>query len=252
MRRKAVKRRAMAVMEPPKAPKKKTVPAPASTPSKAPDRRSSETSKERLKSSQQAYVDLTARDRNQLDDAQRHVTKLLEKVRELKPKVVLEIGTAKGGTLFLFAQVAEPDAIIVSIDLPRGRFGGGYPKWMIPIFKSFFKENQKLYLIRRDSHDPLTLNIVKSILANRSVDFLFIDGDHTYEGVRKDFEMYSPLVRRGGIIAFHDIVPHDRVHDPHGVVGVPRFWNEIKHSYKSLEIVKDWGQGWAGIGVLYV
>jgi len=38
-------------------------------------------------------------------------------------------------------------------------------------------------------------------------DFLFIDGDHTYEGVEGDFEMYSPLVRRGGIIAFHDIVP---------------------------------------------
>jgi hypothetical protein len=30
------------------------------------------------------------------------------------------------------------------------------------------------------------------------VDFLFIDGDHTYEGVKKDFEMYSPLVRREG------------------------------------------------------
>ena len=180
------------------------------------------------------------------------IAKLLEIIRKTKPKVILEIGTAKGGTLFLFAQIAGPDAIVISIDLPGGRFGGGHPKWMTPIFKSFFKENQELYLIRRDSHDPLTLNIVKSILADRLVDFLFIDGDHTYEGVKKDFEMYSPLVRRGGIIAFHDIVPHDRVHDPHGAVGVPRFWNEIKHSYKYLEIVKDWNQGWAGIGVLYV
>jgi len=51
------------------------------------------------------------------------------------------------------------------------------------------------------------------------LNFLFIDGDHTYEGVRKNFEMYSPLVRRGGIVAFHDIVPRP----PENVGGVPRF-----------------------------
>ena len=154
---------------------------------------------------------------------------MLEIIRKINPRVILEIGTARGGTLFLFAQIAEPDATIISIDLPGGRFGGGYPKWMIPIFKSFFKEDQKLYLIRRDSHDPLTLNIVRSILANRLVDFLFIDGDHTYEGVKKDFKTYSPLVRKGGIIAFHDIAlgPFENVG------GVPRFWKEIKHSYRA-------------------
>jgi len=45
-------------------------------------------------------------------------------------------------------------------------------------------------------------------LNGEPLDFLFIDGDHTYEGVKRDFEMYSPLVRNGGIIAFHDIVKH--------------------------------------------
>jgi predicted O-methyltransferase YrrM len=44
-------------------------------------------------------------------------------------------------------------------------------------------------------------------LKDNKVDFLFIDADHSYEGVKKDFEMYSPLVRKGGIIAFHDIIP---------------------------------------------
>jgi hypothetical protein len=48
---------------------------------------------------------------------------------------------------------------------------------------------------------------------------LFIDGDHTYEGVRRDFEMYSPLVRKGGIIAFHDIYPGPE----ESVGGVPKF-----------------------------
>jgi len=91
-----------------------------------------------------------------------------------------------------------------------------------------------LYLIRGDSHDSRTLERVKKILGGEELDFLFIDGDHTYEGVRRDFEMYSPLVRRGGVVAFHDVVPGS----PEYVGGVPRFWNEIKSKYNYLEVVK--------------
>jgi predicted O-methyltransferase YrrM len=46
------------------------------------------------------------------------------------------------------------------------------------------------------------------VLNEQNLDFLFIDGDHTYKGVKEDFEMYSPLVRKGGVIAFHDITKH--------------------------------------------
>ena len=49
---------------------------------------------------------------------------LVRDVRKLNPGAVLEIGTAKGGTLFLWARLARPDATIVSIDLPGGKFGG--------------------------------------------------------------------------------------------------------------------------------
>jgi predicted O-methyltransferase YrrM len=176
------------------------------------------------------------------------IAKLLEIVAGLRPRVVLEIGTAGGGTLFLFTRAADPDAKIISIDLPGGPFGGGYPRWKTPLYKSFSKEGQKIYLIRRDSHDPQTLEEVKRILGGERVDFLFIDGDHTYEGVKRDFEMYSPLVREGGIIAFHDICPHP----PETKCEVNRFWNEIKQRYKFAEIVEDRDQKWAGIGVLYV
>ena len=166
---------------------------------------------------------------------------------ELKPKVVLEIGTAGGGTLFLFTRVADPEAKIISIDLPGGHFGGGYPRWKIPLYKSFSREGQKIYLIRRSSHDPKTLEEVKRILSGERVDFLFIDGDHTYEGVKRDFEMYAPLARPGGIIAMHDIVKHP----PETGCEVNKFWNQIKQ-HRNIEIVKDYNQGWAGIGVLYV
>ncbi|MEM1914646.1 MAG: class I SAM-dependent methyltransferase [Thermosphaera sp.] len=176
------------------------------------------------------------------------IVQLLNLLAELRPKALLEIGTANGGTLFLFCQIAELDATIISIDLPGGPFGGGYPEWRVPLYKSFAKERQRVHLIRADSHDPKTLGIVKRILGDRKLDFLFIDGDHTYEGVKRDFEMYSPLVRKGGIIAFHDIVPGPS----ENVGGVPMFWSEIKRSFTYNEIVKDWRQGGYGIGVIYV
>jgi predicted O-methyltransferase YrrM len=176
------------------------------------------------------------------------ITQLLKLLAKLQPKIVCEIGTAGGGTLFLFSRVSSPSSTIISIDLPGGPFGGGYPEWKIPFYKSFIKRGQRLYLIRADSHDTKTLEKVKRALGDKKIDFLFIDGDHTYEGVKKDFEMYSPLVRKRGIMAFHDICPHP----PQTGCEVDMFWREIKDKYEHIEIVRDWKQGWAGIGVLHV
>jgi len=175
------------------------------------------------------------------------ILELLKILKELNPKTILEIGTANGGTLFLFSQVASPEAIIISIDLPGGKFGGGYPIWKAPLYKSFAKDNQKIYLIRADSHDEKTLEKVKNILGKRKLDFLFIDGDHTYEGVKKDFEMYSKLVKRGGIIALHDIVYHP--FDPE--CQVDKFWRKLKKLHKTKEIISFPNQTWAGIGLVF-
>lgn len=173
---------------------------------------------------------------------------LLEILNEIKPKNIIEIGTAKGGTLFLLSRVSDEDATIISVDLLHGTFGGGYPKWKIPLYEAFRLPNQEIHLIRADSHTQKTLKNVKNILDYNKVDFLFIDGDHTYEGVKRDFEMYSPLVKDGGIIAFHDIA----VHPPETGCEVSKFWSEIKQKYEYIEIIRDLDQGWAGIGILYV
>jgi predicted O-methyltransferase YrrM len=173
---------------------------------------------------------------------------LCEVLKRLKPSTVLEIGTANGGTLFCFTKLAPDAAEIISIDLPRGAFGGGYPKWKESIYESFKESGQKFSLLREDSHKQKTLEKLKDILGGRMVDFLFIDGDHTYEGVKKDFELYSSLVRKGGIIAFHDIAIH-----PENVgCFVNLFWDEIKKSYRYEEFIEDRNQGWGGIGVLFV
>ncbi len=173
------------------------------------------------------------------------ITALLRIVQESNPKVIVEIGTRGGGTLFLFARTTNSEKII-SIDLPEGPFGGGYPFWMVPFFKSFGRK-QVIHLIRADSHSEEALGKLKTQLKGGEVDFLFIDGDHTYHGVKQDFHMYSPLVRKGGIVAFHDIVAHDLKDG----CEVDKFWNEVKVGYRNVEIVERQNQKCAGIGVLY-
>jgi len=174
------------------------------------------------------------------------ILELLIILNKIKPKFIIEIGTCRGGTLFLFSQIASENASLISIDLPKGKFGGGYSIWKIPLYKSFSLLNQQIHLIRADSHDKTTLENVKIILNNDKADFLFIDGDHTYKGVKKDFEMYSPLIKENGMILFHDIVPHSK----ESGCEVSKLWNEIKSKYNYLEIVKDWNQGWAGLGLI--
>ena len=174
------------------------------------------------------------------------IARLLRILAKHKPKFVLEIGTAGGGTLFLLAKVSSPDALMISMDLPAGRLDVGYSELKAPFYKSFATNRQKIYLIRGDSHASDTFIMVEKILCGNMLDFLLIDGDHTYEGVRKDFELYSRLVKKRGMVAFHDIVPGP----PENVGGVPRFWSEVKHGFRYVELVKDWEQGVCGLGVL--
>jgi len=177
-------------------------------------------------------------------------------VASFKPRTCLEIGTAAGGTLFVLCRVSDPRATVISIDLPRGRFGAGYHPIKIPLYRSFAARGQSLHLLREDSHQPVTLCRVKRILRGRPLDYLFLDGDHTYEGVRQDFEVYSPLVRKRGIVAFHDIA---RFCGDSALAGskrcggeVPRFWDEVKTAHKCQEIVSRPEVGGYGIGILWL
>jgi predicted O-methyltransferase YrrM len=168
---------------------------------------------------------------------------LLGDVRKLNPKRVLEIGTCKGGSLYLWTRLAQPDATIVSVDLPGGKFGGGYSKLRTPIYQRFARQQQQLHLLRANSHAAETLEKVKQIFGGAEIDFLFIDGDHTYEGVKQDWEMYSGLVRKGGIVAFHDVAGN------YGETQCKRCWDAIKGDYEYREYLVH-PEGLYGIGVL--
>jgi predicted O-methyltransferase YrrM len=178
--------------------------------------------------------------------------RLLEEVQRLCPERMLEIGTATGGSLLAFTRVCAPDAHVMSVDLPGGAFGGGYPTWKLPLYKAFALPQQRLDLIRRDSHSPETLADVRSRLGGKALDFLFIDGDHTFAGVQQDFESYRSLVRPGGLIAFHDIAPPTAAAAVDDPGDVPQFWQSLKGQYQTEEVVLPGGPGAFGIGLVRV
>lgn len=178
---------------------------------------------------------------------------LLEILGNLELSTVLEIGTDSGGTFFVWACAARDDALLVSIDRAWGGFGGVYRRCRRKLFPSFAVDRQEIELIYGDSHDPATLDRARSVLRDRPVDFLFLDGDHSYAGVKSDWEMYRPLVRPGGLVAVHDIARGRS----EAVGEVPRFWAELKQGLDEAgtaygELIESADQGWAGIGVVYV
>lgn len=160
---------------------------------------------------------------------------------EHKPKCVVEIGTKYGGTTYFLASLL-PESTIYTIDLPRTNPESiGLVKarnmWMDALFP------YRVHFVAEDS------KVVAPLFKN--IDFLFIDGDHTYEGVKSDFELYKDGVKPGGLIAFHDIVDSERHRNQNCYVS--KFWDEIKHNTQDY-IVEEFlgGEDWGGIGLLHV
>jgi predicted O-methyltransferase YrrM len=162
----------------------------------------------------------------------------LAKVRDLNPRVVVEIGTARGGMLYCFSQLATRDATLVSIDLPGAPNCGGQTQTEREVFATFGPLTQSFHFIPEDSHLPSTLAKLESILASRKVDLLFIDGDHSYDGCLADFEMYRHLVAPDGIIAFHDICLFP---EQWPGTGVGPAWQVVKARYGGEEILDEGG-----------
>ena len=186
---------------------------------------------------------------------QKELSGLIGLVSELHPLRVLEIGTRHGQTLMCWCRLAHPYATIVSVDLPDGPYGGGYPPDAGQVFGAYVQGQQDLTLIPADSHAPRTLQLVEGKFPASNIDFLFIDGDHSYDGVMNDYEMYGPLVRKGGLIAFHDIADHA----PEMSCHVREAWLDIvsagdfTEKWEFLDPTPDSnGNDWGGLGALRV
>ena len=172
-------------------------------------------------------------------------------VEEKSPQRVLEIGTYRGGTFYLWCKAAGDSSTLISMDLPGSdSLDAVYTPDRIRFYRSFSKSNnQKLYFIAADSHQEKAAADVGAILGKDQLDFLFIDGDHSYAGVKRDFELYFPLVRSGGLIAFHDILYRKQLPE----IQVYRLWDELKKHYQYQEIIAETGiyANLIGIGLLW-
>ena len=192
------------------------------------------------------YLYSTAGQRLRPLQSQWELARLAQVLAGVQANRVLEIGTASGGTFAVLAQASSPAARLISVDLPGGLGGGGYPAWKARIYAQLTKPTQESYFLRGDSHTSIIQDRVVSLLADELLDVLFIDGDHSYAGVKRDFEFYSNLVRPGGLICFHDIVPNN----DNPLIGVDVFWREVKQDRQSQEFIDPAALGQFGIGII--
>jgi len=192
---------------------------------------------------------------------------LAEVAAEHEPENVLEIGTLRGGTFYVWCRHLDTADHLVSLDLP-----GGDLKRRRDDLLHEFAPSKEVDVVRDNSHDEGTYEEVAARF-DEPVDFLFIDGDHTYEGVKDDFERYRQLAADDAVVAFHDIVPHAetrreckerlREHDDleerhvgvgHPDWGVSELWDELVEEgrYETEEIVAHPEQFGKGVGVVYL
>ena len=176
------------------------------------------------------------------------IVPFLDYVAEHDPQVIGEIGLKHGGNSFMFFRKLQHVLLYLGMDLVLEN---------ISKLKYFRRSSQQMHILEGNSQLPAIVNKAKRILLNRRFDFLFIDGDHEYDGVLEDLIQWYSLVRPGGLIAFHDIVPDQEARtgtkDETSRLwggGVYKLWANVKPHFEHKEFVDSWEQGGFGIGVI--
>jgi beta-1,4-mannosyl-glycoprotein beta-1,4-N-acetylglucosaminyltransferase len=155
-----------------------------------------------------------------------------------QPKIIVEIGTANGGTLARWFEISSAE-IVISIDYPIGNHGGqGFEERTYVISDALEQANltnKQFFAINGDSKDPYLVERLREILDGKKIDFLFIDGDHTYEGVKGDFDIYEQFLNENSIVGFHDILDSEFHSEFNCFVSI--LWSELKQKYESVEFM---------------
>ena len=113
-------------------------------------------------------------------------------------RTIVEIGVAEGASALAFREVASPDGTVFLVDpYPPGRIPGIDLTKLCAFRHVGRSKNANVQFILDFSY-----NAVKTWRA--PIDFLFIDGDHSYEACWRDWRDWSRFVVPGGHVAFHD------------------------------------------------
>ena len=148
---------------------------------------------------------------------------LLDLIKELgdnSDKTMIEIGSFVGESTVLFAQSFKK---VIAVDPFLADYDPADPTSYLFEFKNVYQT----YLDRTGDHQNIetivsTSDESVSKLDGLKYDFIYLDGLHTYDGVKTDITNYLPLVKEGGVIGGHDYT--DKI--PH-LVGVYKAVNEM-------------------------
>lgn len=128
-----------------------------------------------------------------------HVNFIVHLASILKPKCYVELGLYQ---CELFNKIAPFCEEMFGVDISKDA-------------SKFMKNSSKTHF-----HCTTTLEFAKyAKRENLEIDMLFIDADHSYESVKKDFDSFFPLLKDDGIILLHDGYPKDLAHTDSGFCG---------------------------------
>lgn len=134
--------------------------------------------------------------------------KLLDCYKKLtRRRHVLEIGSLHGDTLSYWMAETEPGGVVMSIDQLVPPADPRYEKQKLGhefTWHQWAKQHQLTFCcFDRDSRERVLVELIYAVMPE--IDLLFIDGGHDYATCLADWKNYGPLVREGGMVAFHDL-----------------------------------------------
>jgi hypothetical protein len=158
----------------------------------------------------------------------------------------LEIGARHGDTFFDVMRALPMGSRGVAVDLPGGNWGTSKSQTHLRMTCDDLRQRgYEAHCIFANSQDEGTAQIVNSM---GPFDAALIDGDHLYDGVKRDWHLYGHQAR---LIAFHDIAGDgQRQKTSQLPVEVPRLWREIRSDFPYREFIARGSK--MGIGVLWV
>lgn len=163
---------------------------------------------------------------------------------EKKVKRYLEIGAREGDTFHEIMLSLPLPEFGLAVDYPGGLWGKHTTSKKLELAINDLKsKGLNCSCLLGDSKDMFIVREAERYCW----DAIFIDGDHTLDGVTADWKNYGDLAP---IIIFHDIVGQDQKEKVHGnLVEVPKLWAVLKEEFKHIEFIDEGSQ--MGIGVIF-
>mgnify|MGYP000851024512 CR=1 FL=1 len=147
---------------------------------------------------------------------------------------LVEIGVWHGVTTRVLRSVMDQDAILYAVDpFSRGRLGFSIQK-IIAHTEVRSVRNGRVQWVRTTGAEAAEQHRAQNL---PPIDFIFIDGDHSYEGLQADWLQWNPLVAPGGIVALHD--SRDKVERSQSAIGSTRYTGEVIVKDPAFEVVDE-------------